>query len=164
MPTGGSARLPVSCAASRPKAASCRDSQKWLAATPRLSTRTRAVTDMKTLKLRTLQHPTRLEALLDSLAISQNWRPAGTSRLADISELSTVLQKLVGKAIEADGAWLAWVSFDGVRLLIAEMSLELSRERGRPALKVAYHNDAGELQEYCQWIQLADGNWQRCAF
>jgi hypothetical protein len=119
---------------------------------------------MKTLKLRTLQHPTQLDALLDSLAISQNWRAAGAPRLADISELSTVLQKLAGKAIETDGAWLAWISFDGVRLLVAEMSLELSRERGRPALKVAYHNDAGDLQEYRQWIQLADGAWQRCAF
>jgi len=119
---------------------------------------------MKTLKLRTLQHPTQLDELLSSLAINQNWQPAATPRLADIRALSPVLQKLVGKAIEADGAWLAWTGFDGVRLLIAEMSLELSRERGSPALTVAYHNDAGELQEYCQWIQLVDGTWQRCAF
>ena len=119
---------------------------------------------MKTLKLRTLQHPTQLEALLNALAISQNWMPAGASRLANLSGLSPTLQKLAGKAIEADGAWLAWISFDGVRLLVAEMSLELSRERGCPALTVAYHNDAGEQQEYCQWIQLVDGTWQRCAF
>lgn len=45
----------------------------------------------------------------------------------------------------------------------AEMSLELSRERGCPALKVSYYSDQGKLQQYSHWVQLSDGTWERCS-
>jgi hypothetical protein len=118
---------------------------------------------MHTMKLRALQLPSQLESLLDSLVMNQHWVPAEVPRVTDRSALSAASQKLAIKAVEADGAWMAWRSHDGIRLFIAEMSMELSRERGRPALKVKYYNDQGRLQQYSLWVQLTDGAWQRCA-
>ena len=63
------------------------------------------VTSMKTMKLRTLQQPSRVEALLESLVKSQNWVPADAPRVTDRSELSSVLQELVAKTVKAGGAW-----------------------------------------------------------
>ena len=117
---------------------------------------------MRTIKLRTLQQPSRLEALLESLIRSQKWVPPDASRVVDRSELPLVLQKLAAKTMKAGDAWWAWSTYDGIRIFITEMSLELSRERGSPALKVSYYNSQGKLRQYSHWIQLTDGTWQRC--
>lgn len=120
------------------------------------------VIDMQTMKLRAIQQPSRLETILESLVTSQNWVPPEARPIADRSELPSALQKLVIKVAKSDGAWRAWTSYDGVRLFIAEMSLELSRERGCPVLNVSYYTDAGRLQLYSLWVQLADGAWRQC--
>ena len=114
------------------------------------------------MKLRALQLPSRLESLLDSLVVNQRWVPADVPRVTDRSELSAASQKLAIRAVEADGAWRAWRSHDGIRLFVTEMSMALSRERGRPVLKVSYYNDEGRLQQYSLWVQLKDDVWSRC--
>lgn len=116
---------------------------------------------MKTMKLRTLQQPSRLESLLDSLVMSQSWVPVSAPQLTDRSDLPSALQKLAIKAVKEEGTWRAWLAHEGVRLFVAEMSLDLSRERGCAALKVRYYDEQGRLQLYSLWVQLADG-WQRC--
>jgi hypothetical protein len=118
---------------------------------------------MQTMKLRALQQPSQLAALLESLVMSQSWVPAGAPLVTDRSELPSTLQKLVIKAVNGDGAWRAWQCHDGARLFVTEMSMELSRERGCPALTVNYYNDQGRLQYHSLWIKLATGAWQRCA-
>ena len=118
---------------------------------------------MQTMKLRTLQQPTRLALLLDSLVMSQIWVLAGALQVTDRSDLPSALQKLAIKAVKDGGTWCAWLGHDGVRFFVSEMSLELSRERGCAALKVRYYNEQGQLQMYSQWVRLADGaTWQRC--
>lgn len=118
---------------------------------------------MQTMKLRTLQQPNRLALLLDSLVTSQTWVPAGAPPVIDRSDLPSSVQKLAIKAVKDGGTWRAWLGHDGVRFFVAEMSLELSRERGCAALKVRYYNEQGQLQMYSQWVQLGDGaTWQRC--
>jgi hypothetical protein len=118
---------------------------------------------MKTATLRKLQIPSRLAALLESLVTSQQWAHPGAPRLGDRADLPSVLQRLAVNALKTDGAWQAWSCYDGVRLFVAEMSLELSRERGQPALKIRYYNDQGKLQKYSHWTQLTDGEWQQIA-
>ena len=76
----------------------------------------------------------------------------------------SALQKLAMKAVKAEGAWRAWTSHDDFRFFVAEMSMDLSRERGCPALKVHHYNDQAQLQQYGVWIALPRGEWQRCAF
>jgi hypothetical protein len=118
---------------------------------------------MKTTTLRTLQHPSRLGTLLESLVTGQQWVSPGAPRLVAQTELPAALQRLAVNVVRVDGAWRAWTSYDGIRLFIAEISLELSRERGRPALKISYYNDLGELQKYSHWILLSNDAWQQCA-
>ncbi|MDP9082617.1 MAG: hypothetical protein M3N50_02470 [Pseudomonadota bacterium] len=118
---------------------------------------------MQTIKLRTLQQPTGIALLLDSLVMSQIWVPVGAPQVMDRCDLPSALQKLAVKAVREGGTWRAWLGHDGVRFFISEMSLELSRERGCAALKVRYYNEQGELQMYSQWVRIADGaTWQRC--
>jgi len=118
---------------------------------------------MHTMKLRTLQQPSLMESLLDSLSITQNWVPTGATPVTDRSELMPDLQKLAMRAVKGEGAWRAWISHDDVRFFVAEMSMELSRERGSPALKVHHYNGRGQLQQYGVWVHLPGGAWQRCA-
>jgi hypothetical protein len=115
------------------------------------------------MKLRTLQQPSRLETLLESLVLEQHWISQGAGRVDDRSELPSCLQRLAINAVKNEGGWRAWLGHDGMRLFVAEMSLELSRERGVPALKVRYYDHDGRLQNFSLWVQLADGAWQRCA-
>ncbi len=115
------------------------------------------------MRLRAYQRPSRLELLLDSLVAAQNWVPDGVPRIGDRSELPSVLQKLAVAAVKGEGAWRAWVAHDGIRLFVTEMSLDLSRERGCPVLKVHFYDDRGRLLKFSLWVQLADGGWHRCA-
>ena len=119
---------------------------------------------MKTMKLRMLQRPSRLEALFESLIKSRNWVPPDAPRVTERSELPSTLQKLAAKTAKAGGAWLAWSSYDGIRFFVAEMSLELSRERGSATLKVSCYKDQGKLEQYSHWVRLDDDSWQPCAF
>jgi hypothetical protein len=119
---------------------------------------------MRTMKLRTLQEPSALETLLGSLVASQHWVTAEAPRISKLSDLPSALQKLTTKAIKGDGAWQAWTSYDGIRLFIAEMSMDLSRERGYPVLKVNYYNDKAQLLKYSVWVQLTDGGWRQISF
>ena len=115
------------------------------------------------MKLRTLQRPSRLEALIESLIRSQNWVPPEAPRVTDRAELPQVLYRLATKIEKAGDVWWGWRSHDGIRVFIAEMSLELSRERGFPALKVSHYDDRGKLQQYSHWVQLSDDTWERCS-
>ena len=72
------------------------------------------------------------------------------------SELPSALQKLVRKTERCNGAWQSWSSQHRIQLLVAEISLALSRERGSAVLQVHNYNEQGELQEYSTWMQLAD--------
>jgi hypothetical protein len=118
---------------------------------------------MHTMKLRTLQQPSLIESLLDSLSTTQNWAPSGAALVTDRNELTSALQKLAIRAVKGAGAWRAWTNQDGVKFFVAEMSMDLSRERGRPALKVRHYNDQGQLQQYGVWVLLPNDGWQRCA-
>ena len=118
---------------------------------------------MHTMKLRTLQKPSLIESLLDSLSLAQDWVPSGAPLLTRREELTPALQKLAVRAVKGEGAWRACTNPDGVRFFVAEMSMDLSRERGRPALMVRHYNDKGQLQQYAVWVNSPAGGWQRCA-
>ena len=115
------------------------------------------------MKLKTLQQPGCLEALVDSLVAAQDWMPSEADIVAEAGALTSALQKLARRASASEGAWRAWTNRHGIRFFVAEMSMELSRERGSPALKVRHYDEQGELQQYGQWIQLICGTWHPCA-
>jgi len=119
---------------------------------------------MQTMKLREYQPPSVLTVLLDSLVMSQHWVPDSASQITDRSEFPSALQPVVRKAATIAGTWRAWLSYDGVRFFTGEMSLDLAREHGCPALKVNYYNDEGQLEDVSAWVRRADGKWRRCEF
>jgi len=95
--------------------------------------------------------------------MSQSWVSKGALQVADRSELPSALQKLAIKTKKDEGTWQAWLFDDCVQFFSSEMSLDMSPERGCVALNVRCYNEQGRLQQYSQWIQLADGGrWQRC--
>jgi hypothetical protein len=122
------------------------------------------VTLMHTMKLREYQPPSVLTVLLDSLVMSQNWVPVSAALITDRGEFTSKLQMVAKKAAAVAGIWRAWLSYDGVRLFTGEMSLDLAREHGCPALKVNYYNDEGRLEEVSAWVRRANGQWRRCNF
>jgi hypothetical protein len=119
---------------------------------------------MQTMKLREYQPPSVLNVLLDSLVMSQHWVSASAAQITDRGEFPSTLQVVAKKAAAVAGTWRAWLNYDGVRFFTGEMSMDLAREHGCPALKVNYYNDEGRLEEASAWVRRADGRWRRCNF
>ena len=117
---------------------------------------------MQTMKFGAMRRPSYLENLLRSLVRARGWVVPEAEAIHDSGELPSALQKLVIDAETTGGVWRAWLNPDGRRLFVAELSVELSRERGRPVLQVRYYNDGGALEEFSIWAHLADGAWRQC--
>jgi hypothetical protein len=90
------------------------------------------------MKLREYQPPSVLTVLLDSLVMSQDWVSDNAAQITDRSEFPSALQMVAKKAAAVAGTWRAWLSYDGVRFFTGDMSLDLAREHGCPALKLNY--------------------------
>lgn len=118
---------------------------------------------MQTMRLFAYQTPSRVEALLESLLQAREHFPRKARKVTDRSELPSALQKIVIKLKNSDRVWSAWANEDRIWLFTAEMSLELSRERGCPALQVGSYEVDGKLKVWQLWTCLKDGTWQQCA-
>jgi hypothetical protein len=118
---------------------------------------------METKRLRTIQEPSQMEALLESFVCSVDLLPDGARKLLGRNELSSVLQRVAIHARKNDKAWGAWTDNHRTWLFVAEMSLALSRERGRPVLQIDEYGEDGELKDSACWLCVRDGEWKRCA-
>lgn len=118
---------------------------------------------MQTMRLFAYQRPSRVEALLESLLQARWSLPAKARKVTDRSELPSALQKIVIRLKNAERVWSAWINEERIWFFTAEMSLELSRERGYPALHVGSYEVDGKLRTWQLWVCLKDGTWQQCA-
>ncbi len=118
---------------------------------------------MQTMTLFAYQSPSRIAALLESLMQACGSLPSNARKVTDRSELPSALQKIVIKSQNTERVWSAWTDEDRTWFFTAEMSLELSRERGCPALHVASYKVDGKLETWKLWACLKDGTWQQCA-
>jgi hypothetical protein len=118
---------------------------------------------METMRLRAIQHPSRVGELLDSFASNAVALPDGGRRIFGPSELPAVLQRVVLQAQKTEREWRAWTDEHRIWLFTAEMSLALSRERGNPVLDVNAYGEGGELTESGSWVTDRQGRWRRCA-
>lgn len=118
---------------------------------------------METVRLKTIQQPSRIEKLLETMVVRAGLVPDGACQLRDRSKLPSALEHVLIRAASAERVWTCWT--DGLRiwLFTAEMSLALSRERGTPVLAVDVYSECGVLKEVGHWTSDRDGNWQRCA-
>lgn len=118
---------------------------------------------MQTMRLLAYQRPSRVEALLESL-LQARWRLPGKARkITYRGELGSALQKIVIKLQNTDRVWSAWTDEESIWFFTAEMSLELSRERGCPTLHIGSYGMNGKLRVWQLWACLNDGTWQQCS-
>jgi hypothetical protein len=117
---------------------------------------------VETLRLRRIQNPTHLERLLEALAMRGNLLPAEAYQIRDRGSLPPQLEQLVAGSDRPEEVWACWAHGAQRWLLLAEMSLALSRERGTPVLAVKVYGEDGALQEAATWMPDRDGRWQRC--
>ena len=89
--------------------------------------------------------------------------PATAYQIRDLASVTRELHSIATQAITKGRVWSCWAH--GVRtwMFTAEMSLDLSRERGKPVLQVDLHDDDGRLKDSGLWMPDGDGKWQRCA-
>lgn len=117
---------------------------------------------METMRLRKIQAPSRLDRLLDALVSHSDLMPEGASRTRDTGVLSRELRALAARATEGGQMWSCWERGIDTWLILCEMSLPLSRERGSPVLKIELYGDEG-LKDAGLWTADRQGNWSRCA-
>ena len=117
---------------------------------------------MDTLRLKTIQIPDRTLELLESFAWSNQRVPPGAHRLQSLNELSPELRRHVGSGPGQQYVWYAWST--GVRtwLLTGALSLERSRERGRPVLEVRSYDEHGYLEESAAYVRTRSDQWEQC--
>jgi hypothetical protein len=118
---------------------------------------------METMRLRAIQHPSRVGELLDAFASNAVGLPERSRKVLDRSELPAVLQRVVLEATKREREWCAWTDEHRIWLFTAEMSLALSRERGTPVLDVSAYGEGGQLVGSGSWVADRRGEWHRCA-
>jgi hypothetical protein len=117
---------------------------------------------LETMRLRHLLAPSRLDLLLDALVCHSNLVPAGVSRTRDVGGLPQELRALAMRATQRDLAGGCWERGPDTWLVLGEMSLPLSRERGSPVLRIELYTDQG-LKVTGLWAADRNGNWSRCS-
>lgn len=115
---------------------------------------------METRRLRTLQQPSMVKMLHESLLDRLNRPSPEAKRIADRSDLPMALQRLAITVSKEGGSWAARHIGDCIEFCTAEMSLDHSREHGQTVLKVATYDPSGRIQKSEVWAQPANGAWR----
>ena len=118
---------------------------------------------METLRLRRIQEPSRVEALLEAFIARTHILPEGAYQIRDSRELPGNLQAVISRAIADGQVWSCRARGDQLWLFVCDMSLPLSRERGTPVLMVWVYGEDGEVKDSGAWRYDPLGTWSRCA-
>jgi hypothetical protein len=95
----------------------------------------------ETQRLRTGQKPNLCEQSVDACVRGRKMVPRDAVRLATLSDLTIPLRRLARtNALGESAVWLAWSSARTIWFVTGVISLELSRERGRPVLQMHLYN------------------------
>ncbi|MGA2563397.1 MAG: hypothetical protein ABSF96_07545 [Steroidobacteraceae bacterium] len=93
---------------------------------------------------------------------SRKMVPHDAVRLTALSELTTPLRRLARtNALAESAVWLAWSDDGPIWFVTGTISLELSRERGRPVLQMRVYNRDGTLEEALTCVQTVGNDWER---
>jgi hypothetical protein len=117
---------------------------------------------METMRLRGIQHPSEVERLLESYILRAEILPSDASRIRIAGSMPKELRGVVMQAVKLGKTWSCWTQGHRTWLFTAEMSLELSRERGAPVLQVSLYGNDGTLRESAVLTTGPSGKWQRC--
>jgi hypothetical protein len=82
--------------------------------------------------------------------------------VTSLSELTTPLRRLARtNALAESAVWLAWCDDGPIWFVTGTISLDLSRERGRPVLQMRVYNREGTLKEALTCVQTPGNVWER---
>jgi hypothetical protein len=115
----------------------------------------------ETVRLRNLQKPAHIERLLENLVSHTELVPQGAYPVRDLKSVPRELRNIATHATKHGRTWSCWEHNFHNWMFTAEMSLALSRERGRPVLQVDVHDDRG-FRDSGLWMTDRDGKWSRC--
>jgi len=118
---------------------------------------------METMRLRKIQHPAEVERLLESYIQRAEIVPKDATCIRIAGAVPIELRGVVMRAVKLGKTWSCWTHGYQTWIFTAEMSLELSRERGSPVLQVNLYGDDGSLRESAALTTDPSGKWQRCA-
>jgi len=117
---------------------------------------------METQRLRTVQHPGRIGDLLDSLIGSVPLVPAGAIRVASAAVLPAPLRLLSRLIDRRDSVWRAWSEGGRIWFFEALFSLDLSRERGKPVIRLMQYDEVGDVARVMTFVSTIEHGWQQC--
>jgi hypothetical protein len=118
---------------------------------------------METLRLRTLQQPTTVQFQLESLLRCLCLPQSDAERVLDRTELPAVFQRVVIRGTKDGIAWAAWRQRFEIDFVSAELVFDLSREHGRPTLRVKSYDQGGKIVEIATWTEMSPDDWHRHA-
>ncbi len=116
---------------------------------------------MRTLRLRTIQQPGRVERLLETCVRRGHLLPQGAYQIRDPEALPASLQWILSRETD-DHVWACWTDGSRSWLFTGELRPP-SRDRGTPMLGLRLYDEAGELKESGAWGTDYEGKWQRSA-
>jgi hypothetical protein len=118
---------------------------------------------METKRLRTIQHPSHVQVLLETVISRAQLVPVDAYQIRDSDVVPSALRRIALEAAKEGRVWECW-AFGGIHwLFTAELSLDASRERGTPVLRVSRYGDDGELMEAKCWMADHAGQWSWCS-
>ena len=118
---------------------------------------------MATLRLRKLLQPAQAERLLEALATRSGALPEGAYQVRDPDSLPLPLRNVLMQVTGTRQVWTCWAAGLRMWLFTGEISVERSRERGTPVLRVDRYGEDGGLQDAAAWMTDPDGkSWRRC--
>lgn len=104
--------------------------------------------------------PSQLEKLLELCVRRANLVPQGAQKL-DQAALPAGLQPLATAAAKECRPWGAWTDNHRVWFFVAAISWQLSRECGRPVLKLEAYAEDGQITDSDHWLSGRRGDWRR---
>jgi len=118
---------------------------------------------VETLRLTKLQRSAaHIQRLLEALVVRAKLVPEHAYQVRLTSALPKQLRELAERASKDGRVWACWAQGFRAWLFIAEMPLDLSRERGSPVMQVDIYDEGG-VKNSGLWTLNQDGTWQRCA-
>ncbi len=118
---------------------------------------------VETLRLSKLQQsPSHIKRLLEALVVRAKLVPEDAYQVRLTSAVPEELRGVAELAAKEGRVWACWGHGFRAWLFTAEMSLDLSRERGAPVIQVNVYDEAG-VKDSGLWMPNGDGSWQRCA-
>lgn len=116
-----------------------------------------------TQRLNAIRTPSKGEVLARSLLSQAVRAPFGAYWITNPAELSSQLQRIVRKLDQEAAVWEAYSTHLSLHFFTAEVNFDLSRDRGKPVLRLSEYSENGRLIQDEFWVRLTDHDWSRCA-